>query len=71
MKTDLKLFRKNFKELKREGSTFVRRGRQIYLNYLKIYVCTESFIQDRIRVEKVASMVSQTLIVTLMIKNMK
>lgn len=52
MKTDLKLFRKNFKELKREGSTFVRRGRQVYLNYLKIYICTESFIHDGIRVEK-------------------
>lgn len=52
MKTDLKLFRKNFKELKRKGSTFVRRGRQIYLNYLKIYVCTESFNQDGLTIEK-------------------
>lgn len=52
MKTDLKLFRKNFEELKREGSPFVKRGRQAYLNYLKICVCTESFIQDGIKVEK-------------------
>lgn len=52
MKTNLKLFRKNFEELKREGSPFVKRGRQAYLNYLKICVCTESFIQEGIRVEK-------------------
>lgn len=52
MKTDLKLFMKNFKELKREGSPFVRGGRQAYLNYLKICVCTESFSQDGLRIEK-------------------
>ena len=52
MKTDLKLFIKNFKELKREGSPFVKRDKQAYLNYLKICVCTESFTQDGIRVEK-------------------
>lgn len=50
MKTNLKLFRKNFEELKREGIPFVKRGRQAYLNYLKICVCTESFNQDGIRV---------------------
>lgn len=52
MKTDLKLFRENLKAIKAKGRPYVRAGRENYLKFLKVCMCTESFIQDGIRVEK-------------------
>ena len=52
MKTDLKLFRKNLKAIKAKNSPYVRAGRENYLKFLKVYMCTESFIQDGLHIEK-------------------
>lgn len=52
MKTDLKLFRENLKAIKAKDSPYVRAGHENYLKFLKVCMCTESFIQDGIRVEK-------------------
>ena len=52
MKTDLKLFRENLKAIKAKGSPYVRAGRENYLKFLKVCMCTESFNQDGLANEK-------------------
>lgn len=52
MKTDLKLFRENLKAIKAKDSPFVRGGKKAWLNYLKICICTRSFTQDGLTIEK-------------------
>lgn len=52
MKTDLKLFRENLKAIKAKDSPFVRAGRENYLKFLKVCMCTKSFSQDGLCIEK-------------------
>ena len=52
MKTDLKLFRENLKAIRAKDSPYVRGGRIAYLNYFKICMCTKSFLQDGLLIEK-------------------
>lgn len=52
MKTDLKLFRENLKAIKAKDSPYVRAGRENYLKFLKVCMCTESFSQDGLTIEK-------------------
>lgn len=69
MKTDLKLFRENLKAIKAKGSPYVRAGRENYLKFLKVCMCTESFNQDGLTIEKVVSTVPQILMVILYCMN--
>ena len=52
MKTDLKLFRENLKAIKAKNSPYVKEGRENYLKFLKVCMCTESFRQDGLTIEK-------------------
>ena len=52
MKTNLKLFRENLKAIKAKDSPYVRAGRENYLKFLKVCMCTESFNQDGLTIEK-------------------
>ena len=52
MKTDLKLFRKNLKAIKAKDSPYVRYNRKKYLKFLKVCICTKTFIQDGLTIRK-------------------
>ena len=52
MKTDLKLFRENLKAIKAKDSPYVRTGRENYLKFLKVCICTKSFSQDGLTIGK-------------------
>lgn len=52
MKTNLKLFRENLRAIKANGSPYVRVNREDYLKFLKVCICTKSFSQDGLCVEK-------------------
>lgn len=52
MKTDLKLFRENLKAIKAKNSPYVGTGKERYLKYLKICMCTKIFTQGGLLIEK-------------------
>lgn len=52
MKTDLKLFRENLKAIKAKDSPYVRADRGHLLKFLKVCMCTKSFLQDGLLIEK-------------------
>lgn len=52
MKTDLKLFRENLKAIKAKDSPYVRYNHKKYLKFLKVCICTKTFIQDGLTIRK-------------------
>ena len=52
MKTDLKLFRENLKAIRAKDSPYVRADRGHLLKFLKVCMCTKSFLQDGLLIEK-------------------
>ena len=52
MTTNIKKFLENYKLLKADNSNYVIYGKRVFVDDLKVCICTRSFVHDDLQIEK-------------------